>query len=95
MESLPQVLYSNALKILATERRTAQRVDKAYRVLARRNLSAGMEDWLVNPFVKTAISILEKFTSNYKIREALKLLQAAGEEAEKANRPGRRPRPGG
>lgn len=90
METTAQILYSNAVKILALERRTARRVDEAYRILAKRNVSASMEDWLVNPFVKTAISILEKFASNYRIKEALKLLQAAGEEAEKARRPGRR-----
>ena len=92
MESLSQIFYSNALKILATERRTARRVDEAYRILARRNLNAGIEDWLYNPFVKTALSILEKFSGNYKIKEALKLLQAAGDEAEKASRPGRKAR---
>lgn len=92
METLPQILYSNALNILAMERRTARRVDEAYRILARRNLNAGLEDWLYNPFVKTALSILQKFSGNYRIKEALKLLQAAGEEAEKANKPGRRPR---
>ena len=81
-ESLPQVLYANAIKILALERRSAKRIDQAYRILARRNMSAGLEDWLYNPFVKTALSILEKFSKNYRIKEALKLLKAAGEEAE-------------
>ncbi len=89
-ENISQTLYANAVKILALERRTARRVDEAYRILARRNVAAAIEDWLVNPFVKTAISILEKFSNNYRIKEALKLLQAAGEEAEKARRPGRR-----
>jgi hypothetical protein len=92
MENLSQILYTNALNILAMERRTARRVDEAYRILARRNLNAGLEDWLYNPFVKTALSILQKFSGNYRIKEALKLLQAAGEEAEKAKKPGRRPR---
>lgn len=91
-ETTAQVLYANAVKILALERRTARRVDKAYRVLARHNVNAAVEDWLVNPFVKTALSILEKFSGNYRIKEALKLLKAAGEEAEKAKRPGRRGR---
>lgn len=91
-QTLAQVFYDNALKMLASERRKAQRIDKAYRTLARRNVHGGLEEWLYNPFVKTAMSILEKFTDNYKIREALKLLQAAGEEAEKANRPGRKPK---
>jgi hypothetical protein len=90
METLPQILYTNAIKILATERRSARRIDEAYRILVRRNLNAGLEDWLYNPFVKTALSILEKFSGNYKIKEALKLLQAAGDEAEKANKPGRK-----
>jgi len=89
-EKLHQVLYSNALKILATERRTAKRIDDVYRTLARHNMRASMDEWLYNPFVKTALGILERFSSNYKIREALKLLQAAGDEAEKANRPGRK-----
>lgn len=92
METIAQVLYANAVKLLATERRTARRVDEAYRILTERGVSAGVEDWLANPFVQTAIGILEKFTSNYRIREALKLLKAAGEEAEKARRPGRRGR---
>jgi len=90
MESLQQIFYQNALKLLAQERRKARRIDGAYRTLARRNMRGSLEDWLYNPFVKTAISILSKFSSNYKIKEALKLLQAAGEEAEKANQPGRK-----
>jgi len=88
-ESLAQILYANAIKLLDSERRSARRIDQAYRILARRNVNAGLEDWLYNPFVKTALTILQKFSSNYKIREALKLLQAAGEEAEKAKKPGR------
>jgi hypothetical protein len=89
-ESLAQVLYANAIKILATERRSHRRVDEVYRILARRNVSAGLENWLYNPFIKTALSILEKFSGNYKIKEAIKLLQEAGKEAEIAARPGRR-----
>lgn len=81
MEELSYVFYSNALKLIASERRTSRRIDEVYRILARHNVQAGLADWLSNPFIRTALQILRKFTDNYKIREATRLLYEAGEEA--------------
>jgi hypothetical protein len=84
-KDLAYVYYSNAIKLLATERRKSQRIDKVYRMLARHNVQAGLADWLANPFIRTALQILKKFTDNYKIREATRLLYEAGEEATAAS----------
>jgi hypothetical protein len=81
MADLAYVYYSNAIKLLASERRKSRRVDEVYRMLVRHNIEAGLADWLANPFIRTALTILKKFTDNYKIREATRLLYEAGEEA--------------
>lgn len=86
-ETLPSILYANALKLLGTERRVAKRIDEAYRILARNRVHGAVEDWLQNPFVSTALGILEKFgTSNYKIKQAIQLLREAGKEAKRGRR---------
>lgn len=81
MENLSYVYYSNAIRLLASERRKSKRVDEAYRMLVRHNMQAGIEDWLSNPFIKMAMKLLRSFGSNYKIGQAIKLLEEAGEEA--------------
>lgn len=83
MSELAHVFYSNALKLLATERRRSRRIDEVYRILARHNVQADMADWLSNPFIRTAMKLLRSFSSNYKIQQAMKLLEEAGEESKK------------
>ncbi len=80
--SLAKVCYDNAMKLLASERRTSRRVNAAYKTLQKNNIEAGTVEWLANPFVRTALSILQSLSGNYKIREAIKLLKEAGSEAE-------------
>jgi hypothetical protein len=98
VSDLVQVYYSNALNLLNSSvpaqpgvkgekapRRLDRQIDRAYRMLARYQLKAGLEDFLANPFVRTALSILRKFSSsNYRIEQAIKLLEEAGEEAKKS-----------
>ncbi len=81
MESLSQIYYANAIKMIASERRSSKQIDDVYRILVRHNMQADLTDWLANPFIRTALQILRKFTDNYKIREATRLLYEAGEEA--------------
>lgn len=81
MNNLAHVFYSNAVRLIAEERRSSKRIDEVYRILVTHNVEAGLTDWLANPFIKTALQILRKFTDNYKIREATRLLYEAGEEA--------------
>lgn len=97
MSDLVQVYFTNALNLLNTPtpvapgvkaqkcpRRLDRQIDRAYRMLARHQLKAGLEDFLANPFVRTAMSILRKFSAgNYRIQQALNLLEEAGEEARK------------
>jgi arsenate reductase-like glutaredoxin family protein len=80
--SLAQVCFDNAVKILATERRSSQRVNAAYRILQKNNIEAGVVDWLSNPFIRTALSILQSMSGSYKVKEAIRLLKEAGTEAE-------------
>jgi hypothetical protein len=90
MSPLSQVLLDNALNILKQERRSSRRVNAAYNVLRQSKgrplvagkVTGGVVDWLANPFVRTALSILQSLSSNYKIREAIKLIKEAGMEAE-------------
>lgn len=86
MSALAEIYYTNALAILRTERRKAARVNAAYKLLTKTPITAGVEDWLQNPFVKTALTILQALTGNWRVREAIKLLKAAGEEAEQEAR---------
>jgi hypothetical protein len=80
--SLAKVCYDNAMKLLASERRSSRRVNAAYRALQKNTIEAGAVEWLANPFVRTALSILQSLTSNYRVREAIKLLKEAGAEEE-------------
>jgi hypothetical protein len=52
-------------------------------LLKKTSIEAGIIDFLANPFVRSALGILEKFQSNKRISEAIKLLKEAGEEEEK------------
>jgi hypothetical protein len=80
---LCEILYHNALVLLSSERRRARQIDQAWRILCNHNarIYGGLVEWLANPFFHTAIKILRKFTNNYKIRQALKLLDEAAEES--------------
>jgi len=82
VSDLSYVFYVNALKLIAAERRRSRRIDEVYRMLARHNVQADLVDWLSNPFIKMAMKLLRNFGSNYKIGQAIKLLEEAGEEAE-------------
>lgn len=84
------IFYRNAMALLAKERRSSRRVNAAYKILLRNErefrpatvVQAGAIEWLANPFVRTALSILQSLSGNYKIREAIKLLKEAGAEEE-------------
>lgn len=82
MPDLSKVYYNNALALLAGERRKSRRINAAYTALKRNDIHAAGVDWLANPFVRTALSILQSLSGNYKVREAIKLLKEAGAEAE-------------
>ncbi len=82
---LVYIYYANAIKLIASERRAHRSIDQAYRILVQHNMQADLTDWLSNPFIRTALQILRKFTDNYKIREATRLLYEAGEEATAAS----------
>jgi len=85
-ESLQELYVKNALRFIKAERRSARKVNEAYLMLSRCNIQAGLVDWLANPYLRTALSILEKFTGNYKIQQAVKLLREAGEDQEKVTK---------
>ena len=84
--SLATAYYNNAMAFLKTERRKAARVNAAYRLLQKNSITASAEDWLKNPFVRTALKILQGLTTNPKVRESLRLLKEAGEEMGKGRR---------
>lgn len=86
MSEQAKVFYDNALELLRQERRSSSRVNAAYKTLTRNHIEAGAETWLANPFVRTALSILQSLSGNYKIREAIRLLKEAGTEAETASK---------
>lgn len=78
-----QAYVSNALTLLKQSQRVHKDVHLAYKRLNALHVKAGLEDFLTNPFISTAMSILKTFSTNYKIKQAIKLLQEAGEEAKK------------
>ena len=82
MSDYARVCYANALELLRQERRSSRRINAAYQTLKQNSIEAGIVDWLSNPFVRTALSILQSLQGNYKVREAIKLLKEAGSEAE-------------
>ena len=86
MSALAKTYYDNALTLLKQERRSSRRVNAAYKVLLQNHIQAGAVEWLANPFVRTALSILQSLSGNYKIKEAIKLLKEAGCEAEVENK---------
>ena len=81
-EPLEVVYYRNAMRLLAAERRRDRRINEIYCRLRGHEVKAELSDWLANPFVRTALLILEKFQGSYKISQAIKLLREAGEEAQ-------------
>jgi hypothetical protein len=82
MSASAKIYYDNAVEFLRQERRSHRRVNAAYTILKKNNIEAGAVEWLANPFVRTALSILQSLSGNYKIKEAIKLLKEAGSEAE-------------
>ena len=89
-EPLSVTYVKNAMILLKAEQRSSLRLHEVYARLHRLEVRAGFADFLGNPFLQTALSILEKFSSNYRIKEAIKLLREAGEEAEKESKKKRR-----
>ena len=96
VSDLAQTYYTNAMNLLnsrvpagpgvraeGSPRRQHRAVDQAYRLLVRARVEASLEDFLGNPFVRTALGILRRFSSNYRVEQAIKLLEEAGEEAKK------------
>lgn len=85
-----KVYWDNALKLLAEAAGEEPRVNEAVKVLLHQELEtgivAGIEDFLSNPFIQTALSILETFQKNYKVGQAIKLLKEAGKEFEEETR---------
>ena len=84
--TLSEVYYKNALALLSSERRKAGRINAAYKLLSKTPINAAVEDWLTNPFVRTALTILKGLSSNFKVREAIRLLSEAGKEQENAKK---------
>ena len=76
--TIQEVYYRNALAILEAE--ADPRIAVAYKLLRSVPVTAGIEDWILNPFVSTALSILKKFSS-YKVQQAIKLIEEAATEA--------------
>ena len=85
-DSLESVYFRNALRLLAQERRRDNRINQVYIRLRQHNVTAAVEDWLSNPFVSTALLILEKLSGNYRIQQAIKLLREAGAEHTKGKK---------
>ncbi len=82
-KELKQVFFSNALNLIKQERRKARRIYEVYARLHQLQVRGGItENILSNPFIKTALSILKTFVGNYKIKQAIKLLQEAAEEGD-------------
>ena len=77
--SLKKVFIENALNLISQVDYPG--VQKAYQGLTQVRLDAGLaEEFLSNGYIKTALAILKTFVGNYKIKQALKLLQEAAEE---------------
>lgn len=78
------VFHLNALRILHDEAEATPRLRSALVALEhpqlQRGIRAGLEDFLANPFVQTAMSILRTFGKNYKVNQAVKLLEEAGKD---------------
>ncbi len=74
---------NNALTLLKSSQRAHKDVHLTYKRLNTIYVRGGLADFLSNPFISTAMSILKTFSTNYKIQQAIKLLQEAGEEAKK------------
>lgn len=85
-QGLGKVYWDNALKLLAEAAAEEPGVNEAVKVLLHRDLEAGIQagivDFLSNPFIQTALTILETFQKNYKVGQAIKLLKEAGKEFE-------------
>jgi len=82
--------HLTALKILRLELASQPELEPVLEALGHKELEtriqAGVEDFLANPFVQTALSILKNLSKNYKIGQAIKLLEEAGKDYEEAER---------
>ncbi len=88
ISALSQVYYQNAINILRDERQIRKKFNHVYaRLHTGLRVEGGVASFLLsNPFIQTALKILETFESSYKVQQAIRLLRAAGEEAEKEKR---------
>lgn len=84
MSELSKIYVKNALALLGNEE--DPRAKEAISLLTQSNIQAGLVDWLANPFVRSAMSILNMMQGNPKVKQAIKLLTEAGEEEEKASK---------
>ena len=86
------VFLLNAFRVLRPLRGTDVRIDEVLALLEREHFSAGLETFLANPFIQTALKILKSFNKNYKIEQAVRLLEEAGKEEQETQRKSRKRR---
>jgi hypothetical protein len=101
-EPLSVVLARNAMNLLAKERGylfahrcgwvlTRMKSMPVHASLMNgQAVQADVEDFLANPFVKTAMMILEKLSGNYRVSQAMKLLREAGTVSQQEKKKRRR-----
>ncbi len=84
------VFHLNAIRLLSDEVERTPALRPALDALTHRQLQdgilAGVEDFLANPFVQTALTILKSLSRNYKVGQAVKLLEEAGRDYEEEQR---------
>ena len=88
------VFYLNARNLIKSELEAQPGLAPALAALesaqAQPGIAAGVEDFLANPFIQTALSILRSFSKNYKIGQAIKLLEEAGKDEQESQRKARK-----
>lgn len=81
-ETSMNIYAKNALAILEPLATTDKELARAYLLLKQQRVEAGFVDFLANPFVRSAMGILEMLMGNPKVKQAVSLLREAGKEAE-------------
>ncbi len=82
LSDLSSIFFANAVALLYKERRKAQQIDLAWRMLAKRNFSASLNDWMAGPEIAKCLGKLKKF-KHYRVLQAVRLLQEAVGEMKK------------
>jgi hypothetical protein len=80
------IYLKNAIDVLEPLATTDKEIARAYLSLKALTIQGGVLDFLANPFIRSAIGILEMMQGNPKIKQALSLLQEAGKEEEEAKK---------